>query len=216
MPDVESSWSWPECQASMIRGLEIYSDSQLLGLFQQDPTTARYFIGLFCRHHAAVDQILETTITDSADHPAWRHRLWTSFHYTLLALDLKSIATLTDWFAQQTQAILTGSLDPGAGASLGPWLTGSSDAPQTPIPHHSPVLTCYLMQGLDALAPDLRFILLLRDRFAWTADQIAAQLTQEGYPLSPQEAQIMTQEARQQLFQQLPKDVRVLYLTNHP
>jgi hypothetical protein len=75
----------------------------------------------------------------------------------------------------------------------------------------SPVLSCYLRLGLDALPGDLRFALVLSDTFHWSMAQIATQLSNYGYDTSTPQVREMVNQARLQLLQQLPADIRALY-----
>jgi hypothetical protein len=187
----------------MVRGLASYSDYQLLELFQANPLSARYFVGLFCRYSPLVETLLPE-FKSSKTQILWQQYLWQHLH---------------GWFLQVR-------LQPNEGLSLSLQEEIRHCLDEFSIPDEqslsegeailSPVLNCYLMLGLTSLAPPLRFILVLHDRFHWSVPQISAQLEREGYASSVEEVQAKIEEARQLLFQAIPVDIRALYLTSRP
>ncbi|MDX2271888.1 MAG: hypothetical protein NW237_08045 [Cyanobacteriota bacterium] len=214
LPPADSS-TWPECQSSMVRGLATLTDPELLHLQKQNPEAARYFICLFCRHEQTIEHHLQQTVLPS-ELPQRLHQVWQRLHRQLGQLDPRSAdaTNLRTWLIQQTSAILQGGVEgsPLLAAPVSPlFSTGSLSLARV-----SPALVCFLLMGLERLPGDLRFIVLLHDRFHWSTSQIAAQLKLDGYILSPSEITEKVEEARQRLFQELPADIRALYLTTKP
>lgn len=200
---------WPECQSSMVRGLEAYSDLELLQSLRSDPKAARYWVSLFCRYHPGVEAVLHQQVSSELI-GLWRHRIWQSLYQQLLKVDPQPWAEAPQqWFDHQVRDLLQQA------AATSP-MTFPQGTATPDLEEISPILTCYLHLGLEELPADLRFVLVLSDRFRWSAAQISAQLQSEGYSLSPRDTQQLTETARQQLFQALPADVRALYLTSKP
>ncbi|MEN9231864.1 MAG: hypothetical protein Q6L68_13245 [Thermostichus sp. DG02_5_bins_236] len=207
---------WPECGASIVRGVAHYNDLDLLRAFQQQPEVARYFICLFCRYCSWVDGVIAEQVSPE-QWAACREQVWLRLYPRLQRLDANSLlsgdseaevapeTTLKLWLADQTRE-LTHSF---VGMTL-------AEAPEPAQPYLSPALACYLTTGLETLPGDMRFILLLRDRFGWSPARIAAQLKADGYFLAPEEVDAIVVSARQILFQYLPADVRALYLASKP
>ncbi|MEN9222042.1 MAG: hypothetical protein Q6M04_06355 [Thermostichus sp. BF3_bins_97] len=204
---------WPECGASIVRGVAHYSDLELLRAFQQQPEIARYFISLFCRYCTWVDGIISGYVPPEQQ-AACREQVWLRLYPRLQRLDVQSLLTgdagegdpvLQPWLAEQTREL----------AQSFAGMTSEEEAPN-PKTYLSPALACYLTTGLDTLPGDMRFILLLRDRFGWSPARIAAQLKADGYYLAPEEVDAIVVSARQILFQYLPADVRALYLAAKP
>ncbi len=224
---------WPECGASIVRGVAHYSDLELLKAFQQQPEIARYFISLFCRYCTWVDGIIADCLsgTESLHLPpeqwaACREQVWLRLYPRLQRLDANSLLNgdagegdpvLRSWLAEQTRELAQAF----GGSSNGIPAEGEASHPQAfrvgeAESFLSPALACYLTTGLDTLPGDMRFILLLRDRFGWSPARIAAQLKADGYYLAPEDVDAIVVSARQILFQYLPADVRALYLAAKP
>ena len=193
----------------MVRGLGAYSDAELLVHLQADPQAARYWVSLFCRYQGEVEERLQQRLAEEGV-SLWRHRVWQLLYGQLLQVDSQAWSEAPrQWFATQVDQILDQQAAPTP-----PPPTGAES--RSGLEEISPILTCYLQLGLEELAADQRFVLVLTDRFRWSAAQISAQLQTEGYSLSPQETEQLVESARQQLFQGLPADVRALYLTSKP
>lgn len=197
-----SEFVWSECQSSMVRGLASYSDHKLLELFQSNPLSARYFVGLFCRYAPLVDSLLPE-VASAQTRILWQQYLWQHLHTWFLQVRLKA-GDLSLRVQEEICQCLDGSDFPDEQSLAGCETT------------LSPVLSCYLCLGLASLTPPLRFILVLHDRFHWSVPQIVAQLEREGYASSIEEIQNKVEEARQLLFQTIPVDIRALYLTSRP
>ncbi len=193
----------------MVRGLGAYSDAELLVHLQADPKAARYWVSLFCRYYEAVEERLQQRLSGEGI-SLWRHRVWQVLYAQLLQVETQTWSEDPQgWFATGVDQIL------GQQAASTPSPPTGAES-QSGLAEISPILTCYLQLGLEELAADQRFVLVLTDRFRWSATQISAQLQTEGYALSPEEAQQLVETARQQLFQGLPADIRALYLTSKP
>ncbi|MCF2970661.1 hypothetical protein L1047_05555 [Synechococcus sp. Nb3U1] len=204
---------WPECGASIVRGVAHHNDLDLLRAFQQQPEVARYFICLFCRYCTWVDGIIAEQVSPQ-QWAACREQVWLRLYPRLQRLDANSLSSggggeadpvLKLWLAEQTRELAQSFV----GLTL-------EEAPEQIQPYLSPALACYLTTGLETLPGDMRFILLLRDRFGWSPARIATQLKADGYYLAPEEVDAIVVSARQILFQYLPADVRALYLTAKP
>jgi hypothetical protein len=217
----EATAFWPECNAPIVRGVAHYSDLELLRAFQRQPEVARYFISLFCRYCQWVDGILAEHLPPE-QWAAYREQVWLRLYLRLQRLDVHSLVeeaagegdpVLRPWLAEQTRELIQ-SLDgiptrPQASCSLDSTRGGAKSS-------LSPAMACYLTAGLDTLPGDLRFILLLRDRFGWPPVRIADQLKADGYYLAPEDVDAIVASARQILLQNLPTDVRALYLEAKP
>ncbi len=216
--------SWPECQSSMLRGVAIYSDQELLIRFQDHPEMARYFVGLFCRHERELAAAVSRWMADPAEQVRWIHRVWLYLYRQLQELDPHTLAQqeMSQWLHHHVSDYLQRYATPYLAdpSSSPPDPTSTPASLQDEWVHSllglSPALTCYLIQGLDALPGDLRFIVLLTDRFHWSPKQIAAQLQADGYQVTPTEVERIAEQARLRLFQTLPIDIRALYLNTKP
>ncbi|MGQ9836621.1 MAG: hypothetical protein ACUVRV_01305 [Cyanobacteriota bacterium] len=207
---------WPECGASIVRGVAHYNDLDLLRAFQQQPQVARHFICLFCRYCSWVDEVIAEQVSREQQ-AACREQVWLRLYPRLQRLEANSLlsrdpeaevapgAPLKLWLAEQTRELAKSFVSPALEA-----------APEQVQPYLSPALACYLTTGLETLPGDVRFILLLRDRFGWSPARIAAQLKVDGYFLAPEQVDAIVVFARQMLFQDLPADVRALYLATKP
>jgi len=213
---------WRECEASIVKGVAHHSDLELLRAFQRQPQAARYFIALFCRYCAWVDGILAEHLPPE-QRAAWREEVWLRLYARLQHLDVRTLQSegggdpvLAPWLAAQIRELIwpfAGRSDGAAEGEAAPPQTASAGAAKLPL---SPALACYLSAALDNLPGDMRFILLLRDRFGWSPERIAAQLKADRYYLAPEEVDAIVASARQLLLQHLPADVRALYLAANP
>lgn len=203
---------WPECRSSLVRGLSIYSDYELVTHLQNDPDQGRYFIALFCRFERQVDTQLRTYPLQPT--ASQRHWIWQQLFLGLSQLHISNpeALTLSTWFAQQVDRLM-GAVEESAKEQSEQALFSEREQALAEI---SPVLRCYVQQALAKLPSDKRFVLVLHDTFRWSKHQILTQLRQEGVPLSAQAMLELIQEARQALFRELPGDIRALYLRTRP
>ncbi|NJK64891.1 MAG: hypothetical protein HC921_21285 [Synechococcaceae cyanobacterium SM2_3_1] len=203
---------WPECRSSLVRGLSIYSDHELVTHLQNHPEQGRYFIALFCRFERQLDAQLRTyplQLTESQRHWIWQQLF---LELSQLRLSHPEGLTLPTWFAQQVDRLMSV-------VEVAPKEQSDQESfseREQALAEISPVLGCYIQQALAKLPPDQRFVLVLHDTFRWSEHQILTQLRQEGFPLSSAATLNLIQEARQTLFRELPGDIRALYLRTRP
>jgi len=178
-----------ECESSLLRSLSHWTDQDLLMAFQKDPQIARYFIALYCRYR---DQV-----TSRLSSPRQIQQFWRQCYEGFLSLPPQT--PLADWLPRQI-----------------PDLDADEDEQGLELPKIPPPLACYLWQGLRDLRGDWRFLVVLADHFGWTVQRVRVQLVAEGVTLSEDEVESELAQARQQLFQSLPGDIRALYLASKP
>lgn len=194
------------CQTAFIRALSRTSDRELLEQFQQQRQTGRYFIALVCRYEQRVSELLQAYVSQSerlADYAryVWYHcfRTWQSWDLTRQrAIDLD------EWL----QTAVPTALKRLATTSRGGHALPAEISSPLPVP-----VWCYLMQALEKIPGDLRFILVLSDVFRWTPRQIAQQLSVEGYALAETETEPFVNRARAFVWQMLPSDICSMYVT---
>ncbi len=209
----------------MVRGLQGTPDERLVQIFQSDSNVARSCVALYCRYTRHVDQLWQDWAGSPPSPRIW-HELW---HYLLTQMlgsphvatpshpphseSIASSSSLADWIQTQIQAWLH--------TGIPEHLAVTADAPdqqkrEQALAGISPVLTWYVKAALNRLDPPDRFMLLLWDRFGWSKDQIAAQLQQEGFLIQPEAVAVAVTQARSACFEQIPLDVRALYLASKP
>ncbi len=211
-PEDRDQCPWPECRSSLVRGLGIYSDQELVTHLQNHPEQGRYFIALFCRFERQVDAQMRTRLPPLSE--SQRHWIWEQLFLGLSQLQVTDPGTfsLSTWMEQQVNMRMT-EVEVSSQDQSERELVSEREQSLAAI---SPVLHCYVQQALAKLPPDKRFVLVLHDTFRWTEHQILTQLRQEGISLSPQATLEFIQSARQTLFQELPGDIRALYLRTRP
>jgi len=178
-----------ECESSLLRSLAHWTDPDLLTAFQKDPRVARYFIALYCRYRDQVALRLQS--------PRQVQRFWRRCYEGFLSIPAET--KLAEWLSQQIDQ-----------------LHEEEDSTDPELPRIPPPLACYLWEGLTHLRGDWRFLLVLADHFGWTIQRVRVQLAAEGITLSEAEVESELIQARQQLFQSLPGDIRALYLASKP
>ncbi|MDX2228567.1 MAG: sigma factor-like helix-turn-helix DNA-binding protein [Leptolyngbyaceae cyanobacterium bins.349] len=200
--------TFPECNHSLVKSLSHYSDQELLTLFQRHPDAGQYFAAIFCRYSPMV----YTLIRHSARSPVQADYLfaqtWRHIFYELGGLDLRSP-------------------DGAAGFTLQSWLLNvtaicinQAELPPVEAIHYNlqaapPPLWCYMERALDQLPPVLRLIVLMAQTFGWSETRISAYLQAEGDAMSPAEVRVRLQEGYQLLEENLPEDVRAIYLVGN-
>ncbi|ARV63220.1 RNA polymerase subunit sigma-70 [Nostocales cyanobacterium HT-58-2] len=197
---------FPEANHPLIKSLFHHSDQELLTLFQQNPDAGRYFTAIFCRYNP----IVYTLIRHSARSPVQADYLfaltWRHIYYELGGLDLnegqfvKVGLTLQNWLINITA-----------------YCINEIQLPPTESIHYSlkatsPPLWCYVEQVLDHLPPMLRLIVLMAQTFHWSETRIAAYLQAEGETITPSEVANLLQEGYRMLEENLPTDIRIIYL----
>lgn len=202
--------TFPEANHSLVKSLAHYSDQELLTLFQRHPDAGQYFTAIFCRYSAMV----YTLIRHSARSPVQADYLfaqtWRHVFYELGGLDLRAATseaqapvTLQTWLLNVTAICIN-----------------QTELPPVEAIHYNlqsapPPLWCYMERALDQLPPLLRLVVLLAQTFGWSETRIAAYLQAEGDQLSPAEVRARLQEGYQQLEENLPEDVRAIYLVGN-
>ncbi len=201
--------TFPEANQSLVKSLAHYSDQELLTLFQRHPDAGQYFTAIFCRYSAMV----YTLIRHSARSPVQADYLfaqtWRHIFYELGGLDLRAPAdtqapvTLQTWLLNVTAICIN-----------------QTELPPVEAIHYNlqsapPPLWCYMERALDQLPPLLRLVVMLAQTFGWSETRIAAYLQAEGDQLSPAEVRARLQEGYQQLEENLPEDVRAIYLVGN-
>ena len=201
--------TFPEANHSLVKSLAHYSDQELLTLFQRHPDAGQYFTAIFCRYSSMV----YTLIRHSARSPVQADYLfaqtWRHIFYELGGLDLRAASdaqapvTLQSWLLNVTAVCIN-----------------QTELPPVEAIHYNlqsapPPLWCYMERALDQLPPLLRLVVLLAQTFGWSETRIAAYLQAEGDQLSPAEVRARLQEGYQQLEENLPEDVRAIYLVGN-
>lgn len=200
--------TFPECNHPLVKSLAHYSDQELLTLFQRHPDAGQYFAAIFCRYSPMV----YTLIRHSARSPVQADYLfaqtWRHLFYELGGLDLRSPTgdsefTLQNWLLNATAVCIN-----------------QADLPPVEAIHYNleaapPPLWCYLERALDQLPPILRLIVLMGQTFGWSETRISAYLQAEGDAMSPAEVRVRLQEGYRLVEENLPEDVRAIYLAGN-
>jgi hypothetical protein len=197
---------FPETNHPLVQSLFHHSDQELLNLFQRYPDDGKYFTVIFCRY----SPIVYTLIRHSARSPVQADYLfaltWRHIYYELGGLDLNNLPpeqtglTLQNWLINMTALCIN-----------------EMEIPPTEAIHYSlkdssPPLWCYVELALEQLPPLLRLIILMSQTFHWSETRIAAYLQAEGEQISPEEVANLRQEGYRMLEENLPADIRAIYL----
>ncbi|MEO1133294.1 MAG: hypothetical protein AAFX40_11380 [Cyanobacteria bacterium J06639_1] len=193
------------CQTAFIRALNSASDRELLEQFQQQRQTGRYAIALICRYEKRVADILTTYLRQSDRMDEYGRYVWYHCFRTWQTLALSELGDidLNAWLETEIPVVLKHIAE---ASRSGRGLPEEMASP-LPIP-----LWCYLVQALESIPGDLRFVLVLSDVFRWTPRQIAQQLTVEGYTLAESEVIPTVARARELVWHMLPDDISSMYL----
>lgn len=197
----------PESNHQVVQSLSHHSDRKLLTLFQNHPDLGKYFVAIFCRYA----QIVYTLICHSVRSPVQADYLfsqtWRHIFYEMRGLNLQQAQedqqegnTLQNWIINVT-AICINQADLPAVESIH---YSRKDAP--------PPLWCYVGQVLDGLDPLLRLVLIMSQTFRWSEARISAYLQAEGESITPQEVKELMKKGNHTLVQNLPRDIRAIYL----
>ncbi len=200
--------TFPECNHALVKSLSHYSDQELLTLFQRHADAGQYFAAIFCRYSPMV----YTLIRHSARSPVQADYLfattWRHIFYELSGLDLRSADeaasfTLQGWLLNITAICIN-----------------QAELPPVEAIHYElkaapPPLWCYIERALDQLPPVLRLIVLMAQTFGWSETRISAYLQAEGDAMSPAEVKVRLQEGYKLLEENLPEDVRAIYMAGH-
>ncbi|WP_224408640.1 sigma-70 family RNA polymerase sigma factor [Oscillatoria salina] len=195
---------FPESNHSLVKSLFRHSDRQLLSLFKNHPERGRYFTAIFCRY----SPIVYTLISHSARSPVQADYLfaltWRHIFYEMRALNLydeeAGANTFQNWLINMTAVCINQ-------ADLPPVESINYNLKAAPPP-----LWCYLEQALELIPPTLRLMVLMSQTFHWSETRISAYLQAEGVVISPAEVEVKLQEGYQLLSENLPEDIRAIYL----
>jgi hypothetical protein len=193
---------FPETHHPLVQSLFNYSDQELLSLFQRYPDQGRYFTVIFCRY----SPIVYTLIHHSARSPVQADYLfavtWRHIYYELGGLNLTTSDTfnLQNWLINMTAFCINEIKPP------------PTEAIHYSLKDSSPPLWCYVEQALEQLPPILRLTVLMAQTFHWSETRIAAYLQAEGEAISPEDVANFLQEGYRMLEDNLPADIRVIYL----
>lgn len=196
-----------ESNHQVVQSLSHHSDRKLLTLFQNHPDLGKYFVAIFCRYA----QIVYTLICHSVRSPVQADYLfsqtWRHIFYEMRGLNLQQAQedqqegnTLQNWIINVT-AICINQANLPAVESIH---YSRKDAP--------PPLWCYVSQVLDGLDPLLRLVLIMSQTFRWSEARISAYLQAEGESITPDKVRDLIKKANVTLVQNLPQDIRVIYL----
>ncbi|TAE61802.1 MAG: sigma-70 family RNA polymerase sigma factor [Nostocales cyanobacterium] len=198
--------NFPEANHPLIKSLFHHSDQELLTLFRRYPDQGKYFTAIFCRY----SPIVYTLIQHSARSPVQADYLfaltWKHIYDELGGLYLthpetgKEILTLQNWLINLTAFCINDIKLP------------PTESIHYSLKDTSPPFWCYLEQALDQLPPMLRLIVLMAQTFHWSETRIAAYLQAEGENIAPNQVAGFLQEGYRILEENLPSDIRVIYL----
>ncbi len=195
-----------EANHPLVKSLFHHSDQELLELFQKHPNAGKYFTAIFCRY----SPIVYTLIRHSARSPVQADYLfaltWRHIYNELASVNLAAIPagqeslTLQNWLINMTA-----------------YCINQLEVPPTEAIHYSlqatsPPFWCYVEQALDQLPPILRLMVLMSQTFHWSETRIAAYLQAEGEKIDPHQVANLLKEGYRMLEEQLPTDIRAIYL----
>jgi hypothetical protein len=185
-----------------------YSDQELLTLFQRHPDAGQYFAAIFCRYSPMVYTLIQHSARSPVQADYLFAQTWRHIFYELGGLDLRSPTgeasfTLQSWLLNVTAICIN-----------------QAELPPVEAIHYNlqaapPPLWCYMERALDQLPPVLRLIVLMAQTFGWSETRIAAYLQAEGDNMTPAEVKVRLQEGYQLLEENLPEDVRAIYLVGN-
>jgi len=200
--------TFPECNHALVKSLAHYSDQELLTLFQRHPDAGQYFAAIFCRYSPMVYTLIQHSARSPVQADYLFAQTWRHIFYELSGLDLRSpngdaAFTLQSWLLNVTAICIN-----------------QADLPPVEAIHYNlqaapPPLWCYMERALEQLPPVLRLIVLMAQTFGWSETRIAAYLQAEGDAMSPAEVRVRLQEGYQLLEENLPEDVRAIYLVGN-
>lgn len=195
---------FPECDHSLVKALQHYSDRELLTLFQRHPESGQYFTAIFCRYSPIVYSLIQHTARSPVQADYLFAITWKHIFHELGGIDPQASSgepfNLQSWLINLTALCIN-----------------RADLPPTESIHYSltaapPPLWCYLERALDSLPPMQRLIILMAQTFHWREVRIAAYLQAEGDKISPTKVQQLLVDGYQQLESILPEDIRTIYL----
>ncbi|MFN3927583.1 MAG: sigma-70 family RNA polymerase sigma factor [Pseudanabaenaceae cyanobacterium] len=193
----------PENNHPLVKPLAQKSDRELVELFQHYPEEGKYFVAIFCRYASIVYALAHAATKSPVQADYLFVKTWEAIYHELRQMDIPQVLgemTLQAWLVNIT------------GVTINRLQLPSVEEIQYSLHQTSPVFWCYLHQALNFLAGDLRLILLLSQTFRWSPMRIAAYLQAEGETFSAEEVMEKLGKAYQQLAENLPDDIRTIYL----
>jgi hypothetical protein len=199
----------PESNHPLVQSLSHHSDRKLLTLFQNHPDQGKYFVAIFCRYAQIVYALICHSVRSPVQADYLFAQTWQHIFYEMRGLNLQSAPedlqegnTLQNWIINITAICIN-----------------QADLPTVESIHYSrkdapPPLWCYVGQILDQLDPLLRLVLIMSQTFRWSEARISAYLQAEGESIAPQDVKALIQKGNQALVQDLPQDIRVIYLAD--
>lgn len=197
---------FPECNHSIVKSLDHYSDQDLLVLFQRHPDTGKYFLAIFCRYSQIVYSLIHHAVRSPVQADYLFAITWRHISYELGGLELHRSTsgtenpTLQSWLIQVTAICINRVALPPV------------ESIQYSLREASPPLWCFVEQALEQLQPVQRLILLLSQTFHWSETRIAAYLQAEGQVITPAEVRRQLGESHKLLETALPQDIAAIYL----
>lgn len=195
-----------ESSHPLVKSLSHHSDQELLTLFQNHPDQGKYFVTIFCRYALIVYTLIGHSVRSPVQAEYLLCQTWRHIFYEMPGLNLRDCedtqgsTTLQNWLINVTAICIN-----------------RAELPPVESIHYSlkdapPPLWCYVGQVLDQLDPLLRLTLVMAQTFHWSETRIAAYLQAEGEAISPTEVKELLQKGYRILQQDLPEDIRVIYL----
>jgi hypothetical protein len=195
---------FPECDHSLVKSLQHYSDRELLTLFQRHPESGQYFTALFCRYSPIVYSLIQHTARSPVQADYLFAITWKHIFYELGGIDPQASSgepfNLQSWLINLTALCINRADLP------------STESIQYSLQAVPPPLWCYLDRALEQLPPVQRLVVLMAQTFHWREARIAAYLQAEGDTVSPAEVRQLLEAGYRQLEANLPEDIRMIYL----
>jgi hypothetical protein len=198
---------FPEVKHPLIEPLLTYADLQLVNLCQQHQGEGKYFVAIFCRHHALVRSIITDSVSSPEEIDFLEQWVWQNIFDELPQLQLPSdpeseFESLTNWLISITKTILNQPNLP------------SLDLLKPQGEERLLPLNFYLELALDKLPPLHRLIFLLHEKFSWSAEQISKYLKLQGEIISLPDLEAYLQDSYSLVNTYIPEDIRLIYLEN--
>jgi Sigma-70, region 4 len=200
--------TFSECNHPLVKTLSHYSDQELVTLFQRHPDAGQYFAAIFCRYSSLVYTLARHSARSPVQADYLFAQTWRHVFYELNGLNLRSAEgepsfALQSWLLNVTAVCIN-----------------QTDLPSVENIHYNlqaapPPLWCYIERALDQLPPVLRLTVLMAQTFGWSETRISAYLQAEGDSISPAEVKVRLQEGYELLEENLPEDVRAIYLAGN-
>jgi hypothetical protein len=199
--------TFPEADHPIIKSLFHYNDQELLTLYQRYPDAGQYFVALFCRYSPMVYTLIQHAAKSPVQADYLFALIWRHVFHELVGVDLRAFSdgggTFQGWLLAVTAS-------------------GINDAELPPVEeiHYnlkaaSPPFWCYLDRALAQLPAATRLMVLMAQTFHWSETRISAYLQAEGEDVPPEEVKRHLQEGYRLLANNLPDDIREIYMSGH-